>query len=88
VTTPEAAPTVDSPYLTIEMLGAYLHHSVHTVRFWHKKKILPPPFKPRGKLLWHKDEIDRWMVDRRDRTAAKAYHRVQSAQVPLMRRQA
>ncbi len=72
-----------SPYLTIEELAAYVKHSPHTVRAWHKKRLLPPPFKPGGKLLWHKDEIDRWMQDFREKQALRVHHRLQSRRVPL-----
>ena len=50
-----------SPYLSIAELAPYLRVSIHTVRKWQKKGRLPVPFKPAGKLLWRKDEIDYWV---------------------------
>jgi len=76
---PQQGAAGGSPYMTIEELAVYLRHSPHAIRYWHKKRILPPPFKPGGKLLWHRDEIDRWMNDTRDnKVARRVHHRMRS----------
>lgn len=75
------ASLLTSPYLTIEELGAYLKQSPHTIRAWRKQDILPPAFKPGGKLLWHKDEIDRWMRDCQQKAALRVHHRLRSHRV-------
>ena len=78
-----AEPVVESPYLTVESLAAYLHHSPHTIRSWHKKGLLPQPYKPFGKLLWHRDEIDAWVKSRPERKPVSRTVALQSIRVPL-----
>ncbi len=51
----------NTPYLSLYELATYLRISIHTARKWRKKGRVPPPYKPAGKLLWRKDEIDHWV---------------------------
>jgi excisionase family DNA binding protein len=76
---PSSWPVVESVvvgYMTLPQTGEYLGVSTATVRRWIKKLALPHYHVPgaggkRGKLLFRRGELDRWM--RRFRNGLQAH---------------
>ena len=64
---PPQPPVPDSPYLTVGEAAAYLRTTVQTVYDRVKRGTLHPVPGSRGKLLFTKDALDRFLLTRRRR---------------------
>ena len=74
---------VEGEYLSPEGVAQHLGVTVHAVRAWRKRGMLPPACKF-GKLVrWVRGDIDKWAVDKKERVERRSRIAVELGQAPL-----
>jgi len=74
---------VEGEYLSPEGVAQHLGVTVHAVRAWRKRGMLPPACKF-GKLVrWIRGDIDKWAVDKKERVERRSRIAVELGQAPL-----
>lgn len=67
-----------SPFMTVQECAAYIRVSEKTLYRWANTAVIPSR-KHGGKVLFHKDEIDRWSAGRQCSPKVTSISRFQSA---------
>ena len=74
---------VDGEYLSPEGLARHLGVTVHAIRAWRKRGKLPPACKF-GKLVrWVRGDIDKWVIEKKEKLARRSRIAVELGQAPL-----
>ena len=76
---PGSGSMVNSPYLDVAGVAAYLRVTIHAVWAWRRRGMLPPAYKFGSRVLWQVDEIKRWAEDFREKGDCRRRVRIQSA---------